>query len=72
MNSRIIDQFGSDTQLWHPSTATLAPASDVLANKVIVLYFSAHWCPVSKTKTFVFVSFNAVNRCTALVVYGLQ
>lgn len=50
-NSRVIDQFGAETMLWHPSTATMASAEDVLSDKVVVLYFSAHWCPPCKRFT---------------------
>ena len=38
-NSRVIEQFGAETQLCNPSTATMATASEVLSDKVVVLYF---------------------------------
>lgn len=34
-NVRVLDQFGTDTQLWCPSTQQYALASEVLANKAV-------------------------------------
>jgi len=51
--SKIVREIGPDTLLWNASTKTRARASDVLQNKVVLLYFSAHWCGRKLIRSFV-------------------
>jgi len=44
-NDSLLQQLGPDLELWSPSQNTHAKAQDVLANKIVLIYFSASWCP---------------------------
>ena len=42
----LLTLLGKDLQLWSPSLQTHSKAADVIANnKIVLLYFSASWCP---------------------------
>ncbi|GAX29317.1 hypothetical protein FisN_16Hh249 [Fistulifera solaris] len=43
-NQEIIDLLGKDTLLWSPSLEKHVAPIEILANKVVLFYFSAHWC----------------------------
>ncbi|KAL7571076.1 hypothetical protein ACA910_003789 [Epithemia clementina (nom. ined.)] len=47
----LIRSLGEDTFLWSPLLHSRVKSSDLLENKVVLLYFSSHWCGPCKTFT---------------------
>jgi len=57
-NKDLIENLGGEgTMLWSPLTGQLSDISQVIENKIVLLYFSAHWCGPCKKFTPVLEQF---------------
>ena len=45
MRRRLLRALGEETTLWSPSLDQMRPATEVLEDKVVLLFFGASWCP---------------------------
>jgi len=55
-NDALLTNLGSDLELWSPSLKTHSKPADVLADKIVMIYFSASWCP----RKFFFLSWSCL------------
>jgi len=62
----LIRLFGERSRLWYPSMEKFVDASEVLSNKIILLYFSASWCTPCKQFTPTLSNFYTIMKSKVL------
>mmetsp|Transcript_24994 Transcript_24994/g.44302 ORF Transcript_24994/g.44302 Transcript_24994/m.44302 type:complete len:431 (-) Transcript_24994:139-1431(-) len=55
VESKFLSQFGEE--LYLPSSKTTVKTKDVLSGKIVMIYFSAHWCPPCRRFTPMLMEF---------------